>query len=45
MDTNAPADNDLDEQVARTQALADPAIRQAEIKAEQNMELARQQAQ
>ena len=36
MDTSAPADTDIDGQVARAQALADYAVRQAEIKAAQN---------
>ena len=45
MDTGPPADNDLDEQVARLQSLAAHAARQAEINIAENMEIARQQAQ
>ena len=46
MDTSAAAaDSDLDEQAARLESLATHAARQAEIKAEQNMNIARQQAQ
>ena len=44
MDTSAPADTDLDEHIARTQSSAAHAVRQAEIKAAQNMEIAKRQA-
>lgn len=44
MDTSAPADTDMDEQVARAESLAAYAIRQAEIKAVENVEIAKQQA-
>ena len=44
MDTTAPADTDIDEQVARAKSLADYELRQAEIRNQQVIEGVRQEA-
>ena len=44
MDTTAPADTDIDEQVARAKSLADYELRQAEIRHQQMIEGVRQEA-
>ena len=44
IDTNAPADTDIDEQVARVKSLADYELRQTEIRNKQIIEGVRQEA-
>ena len=44
MDTNAPADTDIDEQVARAKSLADYELRQTEIRNKRKLEGLRQEA-
>ena len=44
MDTTAPADTDIDEQVARAKSLADYELRQAELRNQQIIEGVRQEA-